>query len=125
MGLPGSGKTTLAADLSYLLNHHYKCHWLNADKVREQFNDWDFSEAGRERQGKRMRLQGRGSHLKTHVQHQQDAQRHGPPPPLPVWHLRLTAQVGMTRPQQRTPFSSDATTRVGRCHTHDPPWPWD
>ena len=55
MGLPGSGKTTLAADLSYLLNHHYKCHWLNADKVREQFNDWDFSEAGRERQGKRMK----------------------------------------------------------------------
>ena len=34
MGLPGSGKTTLAADLSYLLSHHYKCHWLNADKVR-------------------------------------------------------------------------------------------
>jgi len=55
MGLPGSGKTTLAADLSYLLSHHYKCHWLNADKVREQFNDWDFSEAGRERQAKRMR----------------------------------------------------------------------
>lgn len=55
MGLPGSGKTTLAADLSYLLSHHYKCHWLNADKVREQFNDWDFSEDGRERQGKRMK----------------------------------------------------------------------
>ncbi len=49
MGLPGSGKTTLAADLFYLLNSNYKCHWLNADKVREQFNDWDFSEAGRER----------------------------------------------------------------------------
>ena len=55
MGLPGSGKTTLAADLFYLLSSNYKCHWLNADKVREQFNDWDFSEAGRERQAKRMK----------------------------------------------------------------------
>lgn len=55
MGLPGSGKSTLAADLQYLLNQSYKCHWLNADKVREQFNDWDFSEQGRERQAKRMK----------------------------------------------------------------------
>ena len=55
MGLPGSGKTTLATDLRYLLNNNYKCHWLNADKVREQFNDWDFSESGRERQAKRMK----------------------------------------------------------------------
>ena len=54
MGLPGSGKTTLAADLYHLLKVNYKCYWLNADKVREQFNDWDFSEAGRERQAKRM-----------------------------------------------------------------------
>ena len=55
MGLPGSGKTTLAADLFYLLSSNYKCHWLNADKGREQVNDWDFSEAGRERQAKRMK----------------------------------------------------------------------
>jgi adenylylsulfate kinase len=55
MGLPGSGKTTLAGDLLHLLNNNYKCHWLNADKVREQFNDWDFSEAGRERQARRMK----------------------------------------------------------------------
>lgn len=55
MGLPGSGKSTLAADLQYLLNQNYQCHWLNADKVREQFNDWDFSEQGRERQAKRMK----------------------------------------------------------------------
>jgi len=55
MGLPGSGKTTLATDLQYLLNNNHKCHWLNADKVREQFNDWDFSESGRERQAKRMK----------------------------------------------------------------------
>lgn len=55
MGLPGSGKTTLANDLQYLLNNNYKCHWLNADKVREQFNDWDFTQSGRERQAKRMK----------------------------------------------------------------------
>jgi adenylylsulfate kinase len=54
MGLPGSGKTTLAADLQYFLNQNYKTYWLNADKVREQFNDWDFSDVGRERQAKRM-----------------------------------------------------------------------
>lgn len=55
MGLPGSGKTTLAADLQYLLTTSYKSHWLNADKVREQFKDWDFSESGRDRQAKRMK----------------------------------------------------------------------
>lgn len=55
MGLPGSGKTTLANDLQYLLNNNYKCYWLNADKVREQFNDWDFTQSGRERQAKRMK----------------------------------------------------------------------
>lgn len=55
MGLPGSGKTTLAADLSYLLSHNYKSYWLNADDVRKKFNDWDFSESGRDRQAKRMK----------------------------------------------------------------------
>lgn len=55
MGLPGSGKTTLSTDLQYLLNQDYKSHWLNADRVREQFSDWDFSQSGRERQAKRMK----------------------------------------------------------------------
>lgn len=54
MGLPGSGKTTLSSDIKLLLDEYYKCHWLNADKVRENFNDWDFSESGRYRQAKRM-----------------------------------------------------------------------
>ncbi len=50
MGLPGSGKTTLANELVPLLN----AKWLNADEVRKEANDWDFSEEGRKRQAKRM-----------------------------------------------------------------------
>ena len=50
MGLPGSGKTTLASELVPLL----KAKWLNADDVRKEANDWDFSSEGRTRQAKRM-----------------------------------------------------------------------
>ena len=50
MGLPGSGKTTLANELAPLL----KAKRLNADEVRKEANDWDFSEEGRKRQSKRM-----------------------------------------------------------------------
>ena len=50
MGLPGSGKTTLASKLVPLL----KAKWLNNDAVRREANDWDFSEEGRKRQAKRM-----------------------------------------------------------------------
>ncbi len=50
MGLPGSGKTTLASELVPLLN----AKWLNNDKVRKAANDWDFSDEGRTRQAKRM-----------------------------------------------------------------------
>ena len=50
MGLPGSGKTTLASKLVPLLN----AKWLNNDEVRKEANDWDFSEEGRIRQAKRM-----------------------------------------------------------------------
>ena len=50
MGLPGSGKTTLASELVPLLN----AKWLNNDKVRKAANDWDFSEEGRARQANRM-----------------------------------------------------------------------
>tara|TARA_B100000780_G_C20993667_1_gene397417 strand:- start:517 stop:909 length:393 start_codon:yes stop_codon:yes gene_type:complete len=50
MGLPGSGKTTLANKLALLIN----AKRLNADEVREEANDWDFSNEGRIRQAKRM-----------------------------------------------------------------------
>ena len=50
MGLPGSGKTTLANELAPLLN----AKRLNADEVRKEANDWDFSEEGRKRQARRM-----------------------------------------------------------------------
>ena len=50
MGLPGSGKTTLANELSSMI----KAKRINADEVRKEANDWDFSEEGRKRQAKRM-----------------------------------------------------------------------
>ena len=50
MGLPGSGKTTLADELAPMLN----AKRLNADEVRKEANDWDFSKEGRKRQAKRM-----------------------------------------------------------------------
>ena len=50
MGLPGAGKTTLADELAPRLN----AKRLNADEVRKEANDWDFSEEGRKRQAKRM-----------------------------------------------------------------------
>lgn len=71
MGLPGSGKTYLAERLRRYLEDHITpinehslrpiadariaVGWLNADEIREQYNDWDFSESGRVRQAKRMR----------------------------------------------------------------------
>ena len=50
MGLPGSGKTTLADEIAPKLN----AKRLNADEVRKNSNDWDFSPDGRLRQAKRM-----------------------------------------------------------------------
>ena len=50
MGLPGAGKTTLAD----ALNKKIVATRLNADEVRKEANDWDFSEEGRKRQSKRM-----------------------------------------------------------------------
>ena len=50
MGLPGSGKTTLAQKLVPMFN----AVWLNADEVRKQAKDNDFSVAGRLVQATRM-----------------------------------------------------------------------
>tara|TARA_B110000008_G_scaffold207032_1_gene205750 strand:+ start:412 stop:801 length:390 start_codon:yes stop_codon:yes gene_type:complete len=64
MGLPGSGKTTLASELATLIN----AKRINADEVRKEANDWDFSEEGRKRQSKRMAIlakkkQQEGNHV--------------------------------------------------------------
>ena len=50
MGLPGSGKTTLASELAPIIN----AKRINADEVRKDADDWDFSKEGRKRQAKRM-----------------------------------------------------------------------
>ena len=51
MGLPGAGKTTLAK----LLVPMFNAVWLNADEVRKEADDWDFSEMGRSIQANRMK----------------------------------------------------------------------
>jgi len=55
MGLPGSGKTTLASDLFGRLMYKNPIVWFNADEVRTIYSDWDFSTEGRTRQAYRMR----------------------------------------------------------------------
>lgn len=55
MGLPGSGKTTLATQLQKdIISQRESVEWFNADKIREEYNDWDFSDEGRLRQAMRM-----------------------------------------------------------------------
>jgi len=55
MGLPGSGKTTLANRLADKLG----ATWLNADVIRKEYDDWDFSVEGRHRQADRMYMLSR------------------------------------------------------------------
>ena len=50
MGLPGSGKSTLARPFAELIGAVY----INADQVRTQYDDWDFTPEGRQRQTLRM-----------------------------------------------------------------------
>jgi hypothetical protein len=55
MGLPGSGKTFFSESLKkYLESNNKTVKWFNADDVRKQYNDWDFSYEGRIRQSHRM-----------------------------------------------------------------------
>jgi adenylylsulfate kinase len=51
-GLPGSGKSTLAEPFAKLIGGI----WLNADVVRKEYNDWDFSPEGHMRQAMRMKF---------------------------------------------------------------------
>lgn len=56
MGLPRSGKTALARELSQeLIERGFTVEWFNADDVRKRYKDWDFSIEGRIRQSQRMR----------------------------------------------------------------------
>tara|TARA_Y100000389_G_scaffold202720_1_gene248907 strand:- start:7520 stop:8716 length:1197 start_codon:yes stop_codon:yes gene_type:complete len=63
MGLPGSGKTTLARELKKITN----ASWLNADVVRKKYNDYDFSLRGTVRQAKRMFKLAKQLSKKKHV----------------------------------------------------------
>ena len=56
-GLPGSGKSTLAEPFAKLIDGV----WINADQVRERYDDWDFSPEGRMRQALRMRYLSDGA----------------------------------------------------------------
>ncbi len=60
MGLPGSGKTNLAKKVVKLLKDDY----LNADKIRGKYNDWDFSKECIILQVKRMRILSKQSKKK-------------------------------------------------------------
>jgi adenylylsulfate kinase len=51
-GLPGSGKTTLAEPFAKLIGAVH----INADAVRKEYDDWDFSPEGRMRQSMRMKF---------------------------------------------------------------------
>lgn len=55
MGLPGSGKTTLAEKIMMkMVRHKVATSWFNADVMRRLHDDWDFSSVGRHRQAERM-----------------------------------------------------------------------
>ena len=56
-GLPGSGKSTLAEPFAKLIGGV----WINADQIRERYDDWDFSPEGRMRQALRMRYLSDGA----------------------------------------------------------------
>jgi adenylylsulfate kinase len=57
LGLPGSGKTTLAEEVAEMLDAVH----INADAVREEYNDWDFTTEGRMRQAMRMQFLSDGA----------------------------------------------------------------
>ena len=50
-GLPGSGKSTLAKPFADLIGGVH----INANAIRTEYDDWDFSHEGRNRQASRMK----------------------------------------------------------------------
>lgn len=54
MGLPGAGKTTFTKRLVVTCPRHIDAY--NGNVIREHYDDWDFSDEGRLRQARRMRL---------------------------------------------------------------------
>lgn len=54
MGLPGAGKTTFTKQLVAACSFHIDAY--NGDVIREYYCDWSFSQEGRLRQARRMRL---------------------------------------------------------------------
>ena len=68
MGLPGSGKTTLAANLMKLLvSENLPVKWFSDDMVREAFNDSDFSDQGSMKHFLRMRELSRIAALQNFI----------------------------------------------------------
>ena len=51
-GLSGAGKTHIAKGLMEIFGD--EAEWFNADAIRTECKDWDFSKKGRERQKQRM-----------------------------------------------------------------------
>ena len=49
-GRSGSGKSTFAEKLIVEITKNTPADWLNADDIRQEADDWDFSPEGRERQ---------------------------------------------------------------------------
>lgn len=66
-GLPGSGKTTLAAKLTDEVSQNFPVEWVNADLLRQEFDDWDFSAEGRYRQMLRIKQRAQEAELKGMV----------------------------------------------------------
>ena len=64
MGLPGSRKSTFAEKLTTELSISSAAEWINADVLRKQFDDWDFSLEGRKRQAERMKTMADEAQLK-------------------------------------------------------------
>ena len=112
MGLSGAGKTTLAEKVVKALSKQGKTvTWQNADAVREQHNDWDFSEAGRIRQALRMREaadQSSSDYVLTDFIAALDEQRHIYNADYTIWmHTKESCRFEDTNQAFETPYKYD------------------